>query len=133
MTGVPTLVEVRTRKGAVRWHLIGASGLRVLKPYADVADACQVAGEVAYLLQQVPSPRTATPDLRICAWCGQLRPPAGAPAAADACSLDCLEALRGAAREAARHQALEDALRPDPWVAGVRRRWEQHQQQEGGR
>jgi hypothetical protein len=132
VTGVPTLVEVRTRKGEGRWHLLGASGLRMLKPYADFADACQVAGEVAYLVQQVPSPQTATPDLRSCAWCGERSAPStGASAAADACSDACLEALRGDARGAARHQALEIAPRPDSWAAGVRRRWEQHQ--EGGR
>jgi hypothetical protein len=58
MTDVPTLVEVRTRTGEVRWHLLGARGRRVLKPYRAFADACQVASEVAALLRRGPSPPT---------------------------------------------------------------------------
>ena len=58
MTELPTLVEVRTRTGEVRWHLPGACGRRVPEPYAESAAACQVAGEVAALLRRGPSPPT---------------------------------------------------------------------------
>jgi hypothetical protein len=99
-------------------------------------DACDALSElIACYAGEAPEAPAST-DLTVCGWCGQAFPSGGAYAAGhlgEYCSKACQEAEWEDHQEQAQHQALQDAPRPDPWAAAVRRRWEQHQHQEGGR